>query len=212
VISNASLLWSTDVRAALGQADWVSLKVDSVMNDIWQQLNRPHHALCIDEVLDGIRRFAGEYRGELVTETMLISGINDNEENLAAIAGFLGEAGIVHNYLSIPTRPTAESGIHAPDEAVLNRCYQIMAGTVTRVEFLTGYEGDIFASTGDVAKDLLGITAVHPMRANAVAELLKQANADWSVVDRLIAKNELSKVEYLGEHYFVRCFHTAARV
>ncbi len=207
VITNASLLWQQDVRAALCKADWVSLKVDSINSAVWKKLNRPHHALHIDDVMAGIRSFAREYQGELVTETMLISGINDTKQDLEAVADFLAETGISCNYLSIPTRPTAEGGLQAPDEAVLNRCYQIMAAALPRVEYLTGYEGDAFASSGDVCKDILSITAVHPLRESAVDELLKRADADWSVVDKLVANNELKQVVYHGEHFYVRCFH-----
>lgn len=208
VISNASLLQSKEVRVALGKADWVSLKVDSVINDIWKRLNRPHHALCIEDVLDGIGRFASEYGGELVTETMLISGINDSAENLTAVAAFLQQAGISCNYLAVPTRPTAESEVSAPDEKVLNQCYQIMAEALPRVEYLVGYEGDAFSSTGDVRKDLLCITAVHPMRESAVSELLDKANAEWTLVEDMVVNGELRKVEYLGEHYYLRRYHS----
>jgi wyosine [tRNA(Phe)-imidazoG37] synthetase (radical SAM superfamily) len=137
---------------------------------------------------------------------MLIKGINDNDENIAGVASFNHEFGASTSYLAIPTRPTAETGIQAPDETTLNRCYQIMAASVPDVEYLTGYEGDAFAFTGDVRQDLLSITAVHPMRESAVNELLNRANADWTNVDKLIAERMLKKVDYLGEHYIMRCF------
>jgi hypothetical protein len=82
-----------------------------------------------------------------------------------------------------------------------------MAAVLPRVELLTDYEGDAFASSGDVCKDLLSIAAVHPLRESAVDELLKRANVDWAVVEKLIANNDLKQVEYHGEHFFVRCFH-----
>jgi hypothetical protein len=34
-------------------------------------------------------------------------------------------------------------------------------------ELITGYEGDGFATTGDIRSDILGITSVHPMRRSA---------------------------------------------
>ncbi|MGD8934776.1 MAG: radical SAM protein [Gammaproteobacteria bacterium] len=206
VISNASLLWHEDVRTAMAQADWVSLKVDSTTEKIWRQINRPPDALQLVDVMDGIRQFVREFRGKSVTETMLINGINDTDENIAGIAGFIHELGVSTSYLAIPTRPTAEPGIRAPDETTLNRCYQIMAAAVPDLEYLTGYEGNDFAFTGDVRQDLLSITAVHPMRESAVSELLNRANADWSLVDELIAERMLKKVDYLGERYIMRNF------
>jgi wyosine [tRNA(Phe)-imidazoG37] synthetase (radical SAM superfamily) len=206
VISNASLLWHEDVRAAIAKANWVSLKVDSTIENIWRQINRPPDALKLNDVMNGIRDFAREFQGRLVSETMLIKGINDTDQNIAGIASFVHELAVSTSYLAIPTRPTAEPGIRAPGETTLNRCYQMMAATVPDVEYLTGYEGDAFTFTGDVRQDLLSITAVHPMRDSAVSELLSRANADWSLVDTLISEGLLKQVDYLGERYIMRSF------
>ena len=67
-----------------------------------------------------------------------------------------------------------------------------------------GYVGNQFTSTGNVAEDLLSITAVHPMRANAVAEFLAQAGADWSVVQQLIAQGQLIETAYHGQKFYLR--------
>lgn len=106
VISNASLLWQDQVRAAISKADWVSLKIDSVNDQIWGQLNRPHPKLQLDRVLGGIQAFSLEFRGTCVTETMLISGVNDNDENIAGIADFIQGINVACSYLAIPTRPS----------------------------------------------------------------------------------------------------------
>ena len=206
VISNASLLWHKDVRAMIGKADWVSVKVDSVIEGIWKQVNRPQEALCLDDIMNGIRQFAKQFQGELVTETMLINGINDKEDSVASVADFLHEIGASKSYLSIPTRPTAETGIRGPGEDSVNRAYQILASRLSHVEYLIGYEGDAFAFTGDVRQDLLNITAVHPLRESAVRELLGRAKAEWSLLEELTAAGKLKEVDYLGNRYFIRCF------
>jgi hypothetical protein len=72
------------------------------------------------------------------------------------------------------------------------------------VEFLIGYEGNAFAFTGNVKEDLLSITAVHPMREEAAAELLKKANASWQIIDELLRNGELVRLEYEGKIYYMR--------
>jgi hypothetical protein len=44
------------------------------------------------------------------------------------------------------------------------------------------------------------------MRESAVRDLLVRANADWSLVEKMLAEGKLKAVEYLGKRYFVRCF------
>ncbi|MCK4825494.1 hypothetical protein KA005_57635, partial [bacterium] len=70
--------------------------------------------------------------------------------------------------------------------------------------YLIGYEGNAFAFTGDVERDLLSITAVHPMREEAVTEFLSKAETDWRVVDKLIDKGMLVEKEFHGKKFYAR--------
>jgi len=201
VITNASLIWRQDVRDQLLGADWVSLKVDAVGDDTWRRVNRPHGSLELAAIMEGALRFAKVYEGKLVTETMLVAGVNDGEEQLGPVADFLARLQPAAAYLSIPTRPPAKKGVRAPEVQVLNQAYQLLSQKVRRVEYLIGYEGNAFAFTGDVEQDLLSITAVHPMRKDAVNDYLARAGAEWAVVRKLLEKGELVETEY-GDHTF----------
>ena len=204
VISNASLLWREAVRDRLALADWVSLKIDSVDEAVWKKINRPHPELKMAEVLAGIEKFVHSYRGTLVSETMLLAGLNDSEQAVANVAAFLQRLPLDCAYLAVPTRPTAEAEAHGPDEAVLLRAYRQLAEKLPRVEYLIGSEGDAFSSTGNITEDLLSICAVHPLRESALQELLKKSGSDWSAVQRLLDMGELKMVSYQGEHYYTR--------
>ncbi len=204
VITNASLIWQQDVREQLAQADWVSLKIDAVDEKIWHQINRPHGMLRLAEILKGAREFAAMYDGTLVTETMLVKGINDSEVHMNQLAEYVAQINPRTAYLSIPTRPPSEKWVCPPDEETINRAYQIVASHAEHVELLIGYEGNAFASTGDPVQDLLNITAVHPMREEAVQALLDKTGSDWSVVKNLTKNKSLAKVQYRGETYYTR--------
>jgi wyosine [tRNA(Phe)-imidazoG37] synthetase (radical SAM superfamily) len=207
VITNSSMIWREDVRAELQTADWVSFKIDAVTEAIWRRINRPHPALRLASILDGLLKFAERFTGKLVTETLLVSGLNDGEGCARATAGFLAELQPDVAYLAIPTRPPAEKWARRPDEAALNRTYQIFSQKTRRVEYLIGYEGDAFAYTGDIEKDLLSITAVHPMRKEAVEALLARARAPWEVVERLVAQGDLRETNYDGHCFYLRRFN-----
>ena len=206
VITNGTLIWREDVREELMKADWVSLKADSTIEKIWRKTNRPHKSLQLDAILNSMLEFKRKYRGELVTETMLAKGMNDGDENLIAVANFLARLHPVRAYLSIPTRPPAEKRVHSPDEEVRNRAYQILSKQLDQVEYLIGYEGDAFAFTGNIEEDLLSITAVHPMREEAVKEFLLKAGANWSVVQQLVDQSRLIDTEYEGQKFYMRRF------
>jgi len=199
------------VRAALMLADWVSLKLDSVAEPGWRRINRPHKGLGLEAILEGMQEFRKRYQGTLVTETMLVGGLNDGNENLNAVAAFIGRLQPAVAYLSIPTRPPAESWVLPPAEEAVARAHDLLSREAARVEHLIGYEGNAFASTGKAEEDLLAITAVHPMRKEAVDELLGKAGADWSVVRGMMDRDLLVWTEYDGRIYFVRKFPEGGR-
>ena len=115
-------------------------------------------------------------------------------------------------YLSTPIRPPAEERAHPPSEETINRYYQTLSRRVGRVEYLIGYEGNAFASTGTAAEDILSITAVHPMREDAVDDFLGRAGADWSVVQALVAQGSLVGTVYGDHTFYVRRIPTGGRV
>ena len=55
---------------ALAAADLVSIKLDTVDETLWRRINRPHPALALATVLQGVRDFAAGYPGTLISDTM----------------------------------------------------------------------------------------------------------------------------------------------
>jgi wyosine [tRNA(Phe)-imidazoG37] synthetase (radical SAM superfamily) len=204
VISNASLVWREDVRAILAKADWLSLKVDATNPAIWSRVNRPNPILRLEAILDGIAALATRFPGTLTTETMLVAGVNDSAESVGAVADYLATVQPTVAYLAVPTRPPAEPGVRAPDEFSLTRAYHAFSTSLTRVEYLLGYEGDTFASTGKIEDDILAVTAVHPLREDALRALLAKAGVEWPVVERLLATDALRAVDYAGHRFYHR--------
>jgi wyosine [tRNA(Phe)-imidazoG37] synthetase (radical SAM superfamily) len=208
VISNASLIWREDVRERLSKVDWLSLKIDSLDKNLWRNINQPHPDLQLDWILEGIKVMANSFQGELTTETMLVNGINNNKKSLSEIGDFLAQVKPSKAYLAVPTRPTAQAGIHLLTEEQVNRAYQIIFHKFSSLEYLIGYEGNAFASSGDVVKDLLSITAVHPMRSDAVNLLLEKNGLGWDIISMLLDKGQLREIEYEGHRFYIRAMNT----
>ena len=204
VITNASLLWKKDVQDDLLNADCVSLKIDTVNRENWKKINRPHQLLNIGKMLSGLTEFSHGFRGELITETMLIRNLNDTTQELEMIADFIEGLLPKKSYISIPTRPPAEKWATPAAEFDINMAYQVLKERGIDAEFLTGYEGNAFAFTGNVEEDLLSITSVHPMRKGGVNNFLLKAKAGWSIIEKMIKEDKLIEVGYKGNKFYMR--------
>ena len=97
--------------------------------------------------------------------------------------------------------------MHATDEVGLTRAHGIFSARLPAVELLTGREIGEFAYTGDARSDLLAVTAVHPMREPDVRRLLTKDQADWALIEDLLAEGILKSTIYEGEHYYLRPVH-----
>ena len=86
----------------------------------------------------------------------------------------------------------------------MNKAYQIFRDARIEVEYIIGYEGNAFASTGSIEEDILSITSVHPMRRDAVEELLHRHGTDWTVVENLLVAGKLLETFYEGKKFYMR--------
>jgi wyosine [tRNA(Phe)-imidazoG37] synthetase (radical SAM superfamily) len=209
VITNGSLIHHAAVQADLMKADWVSLKIDSTRRTGWRRINRPHQDLELELIIKGMLEFSEIFDGDLTTETMLVRGINDNPDMLRETAQSISKLKIKKAYLSIPKRPPAENWVHPPSPADVNMAFQIFSEKIGQVEYLIGYEGNEFAFTGEAEDDLLSITAVHPMRRDAVDNYLTKAGKDWTIVDELISLGQIIETAYNGQKFYIRNLRTA---
>ncbi len=203
VITNSSLLWREEVRTRLLKADFVSLKVDSCSEHLWRKIDRPHKSLKLEKILQGIRDFSKEFSGIVVTETMLIGGVDYSEE-FEKLAEYLTQVKPHIAYLGVPTRPPWEHWVRQPSAETIAKAYNLLTSHGLKVEYLIGYEGNQFVGGGNIEEDILAITSVHPMRRDAVEKMLKDAGASWDVVEKLIDEGKLLVVTYEGKEFFIR--------
>ncbi|MCY0851327.1 MAG: radical SAM protein [Thermoplasma acidophilum] len=205
VISNASLIDNEDVASDLMDADWVSLKVDAIDDVKWKIIDRPYGSLNHSIILDGIRKFSEKYHGILATETMLVDGIQDLGE-IHIIAEYLSSLRKLDlAYISVPTRPPAEEYVKPPSDELINAAFQVFNNHLgnTKVSLLTGYEGSEFFTGKSLEDEILNILAVHPMREDALLEVIERSGESAEFVDHMVKYGKISKVPYMGRFFYI---------
>jgi wyosine [tRNA(Phe)-imidazoG37] synthetase (radical SAM superfamily) len=204
VISNASLLWMDEVKEDLMKADWVSVSVDAAEENIWRKIDRPHGTLSHKEVLNGIIDFSKGFKGTLVTETMLVEGVNDHDSSVEKIAAQLSLIRPSKAYILVPTRPPAESSVKRASKASLSSAVRIIRSiSGADVECITGDEKEEgFFFTESIADDLLSIASVHPVREDIIDELLKKRKAEKSIITELLDQGRLIEFIYEGKKFY----------
>ena len=133
VLTNGSLLWDESVRRALLEADRVVPSLDAVTEDVFRCVSRPHTSLDLFSIIEGLKAFRKEYRGELCVEVLLVNGVNDSEEHLRALRRALDAVQPDAVELNTVDRPPAYAGIRGLDADALRRAAGFFPCGKTRV-------------------------------------------------------------------------------
>ncbi len=207
VLTNGSLLSKQDVRDDLQEADLVSIKIDAVREQTFKKINRPHPSLALNTVLEGIRDFSREYRGKIITETMLVENINDELKEIESTALFIKSINPYKAYIAIPIRPPAEKWVRPAKEETVLKAYTVFTKHLgeNRVELLIGYEGPDFKTIRDPIESILAITSVHPMRLDYVYDFLEKHGLNpGETIERLVRDKKIIILDYGGHRFVMR--------
>jgi wyosine [tRNA(Phe)-imidazoG37] synthetase (radical SAM superfamily) len=130
VLTNATLLADAAVRAELAQADAVLPSLDSLVPEEFARINRPAPGLTPVAVAEGILAFARTYPGRIFLEVLLLSGVNDSEENLARLTAFVARLRPARVDVTTMTRPGAYPAAKAAGPATLARFREALGASL----------------------------------------------------------------------------------
>jgi wyosine [tRNA(Phe)-imidazoG37] synthetase (radical SAM superfamily) len=202
VISNASLLWKAETRSQLMQADAVSLKVDAVEKIAWRRINRPHGRLKLEQVLQGTKDFAQKYKGRLLTETMLVKGINTSPEQIEACAKFIAGLQPEMAYLALPLRSPAEDWVEAPSEQDITRAQRIFSEHFSRCALMADLPETGLSASDDPLQSLLNTIKVHPMEETEVRAYMRENHIAAERLEELVQGKQIQASDHRGKTFY----------
>lgn len=107
VLTNGTLFFLEEVRSDLMAADIVLPSLHAARTPAFNAVTRPHPFLRLNTIIDGLRRFRRQYRGELWLEIVLLRGINDSDDEILALREAVEVIGPDRVQLNTVVRPPA---------------------------------------------------------------------------------------------------------
>lgn len=201
VFTNTSMLWNPNIQENLLYADYVSVKIDTVNENTWSEINRPHKRLEYATILNGIIEFSEKFRGILTTETTLIKNVNDSETEIEALSKFLNSFKRDASYFMTPIYPTIENYAVSPDEDTLKNISALIKEKIPNSFMLCCPETEEFFATDDFENELLGLLELHPVNVNAVKSY-SQINDGDHILNKLLDNKIIEEVIHNGKSFY----------
>ena len=202
VLTNGSLLFRPEVRAALRSADIVKPDLDAGSAELFERINRPHPDLNFTGIVEGLEAFADEFQGRLLLEVFLLGGLNDQEGAVNKIAALARRLKGARVQLNTVTRPAAEEfARRVPRERLLElaRLFDPAA------EVIADFKGE--SKTGAAGRasreEVLEMLARRPCTTQDIASGLGLNIVEAAkIVEELLAEWRIGRLVEGGQSYY----------
>ncbi|WP_345969848.1 radical SAM protein [Sulfurimonas sp. HSL1-6] len=89
ILTNSATLTDPKTFATLLKFDQVKLSLDAVTPEVFRKIDRPAEGIEIVALVDAVKTFATAYKGDLYLEILFVHGLNDTDEEIAALNSVL---------------------------------------------------------------------------------------------------------------------------
>jgi wyosine [tRNA(Phe)-imidazoG37] synthetase (radical SAM superfamily) len=201
VLTNGTLLFMDDVQKDLLNADVVIPSLDAVSSRVFRSVNRPHHSLNIETIIDGLKKFRKRYKGRIWLEIMLIKDYNDSAEELLRIKNAV--SGIQ------PDRVHLNTVIRPPSELFAKPLSREEMAAVKKIldedcEIVAEFHGQSTGEAQNVEDAIVEMAKRRPLTIVDIANVLgiSETNAG-QMIRGLREKSRIEEKQYHGETYYL---------
>jgi len=126
ILTNGSLLWDPEVRAAGCAADLIMPSLDAATPRAFARVNRPDRSLDIEQIIEGLRATQQECPGKMWLEVMLVEDCNDSREDLAALRAAIDSIDPDEVQINTVVRPPVEHDAKPLSASALQQAEQLL--------------------------------------------------------------------------------------
>ena len=89
ILSNAANIHETYIQEALEKFDTVKLSLDCATGRCLKRLDRAHKSIDVETIKSGMLKFREKFTKPLIIEILVVKGVNDSDEEIAALNEYL---------------------------------------------------------------------------------------------------------------------------
>lgn len=200
VLTNGSLLGNEKVRADLMNADLVLPNLDGATKSAYIRIDRPHPDLKLEDILEGIRRFAMEFRfkdprKEIWLEVFIVEGVNTDKDNISALREAIRKIDPDRVQLNTLDRPGAEKNIAPASRKTLEKVKKGL--NLPHVEIVSRFRDkkDFKSYRKDIEETILDTVSRRPSTVEDLAGILGLKESDLMKYIDLLESGRKIKAE-----------------
>jgi len=203
VLTNGSLLYLPEVRAALMQADLVIPSLDAGDEQLFHYVNRPHPDVSFDKMVNGLIEFTRNFPGQIWLEVLLLGGVTGIPSEVEKIASIIRRIQPARVQLNTACRPPAEDIAHPLSMDQLLALKSFFPGEVDIISSNEQNEELISDRVATSDEDIISLLARRPCTIEDIANGLgMHPNEVIKRMERLVAANRINCIVTRKRNYY----------
>ena len=203
ILTNGSLLWDAEVRAAACAADLIVPSLDAATPDAFARVNRPDRSLDVEQIIEGLRVAQQECPGKMWLEVMLVENCNDSREDLAALRAAIDKINPDEVQINTVVRPPVDHDAKALSASALQQAERLLGPKARLIAPLDAQK--IMVEERERSEDeVIELLRRRPCTLEDIGVgLSMHPNEAIKYVQDLQSRNEIKIIEREGKDFYI---------
>ena len=203
ILTNGTLFTIKRLREELARADLAIPSLDAASQDIFERVNRPHPALHIEKIIQGLRAFREGFTGQIWLEVMLVKGINEGAEAIESLREVIPELCCDKIQLNTVIRPPSENYARPLDLEGMLKVKELLG---PKCEIMSRFSRRAQkAYREDLEQRILDLVARRPVSIRDISSTLgMHENEVIKYVETLTEAGQVKAERFSGQLYYHR--------
>lgn len=199
LITNTALFSREDVRREAMKFDVILPSLDSVIDDSFREVNRPHKKIKLNDVINGLSLFADEYKGKILLEILFVKGVNDSDKEIIALRRILEKIHVDKVQINTVVRPPAYSNAKPIDESDRERIKNLLGD---KVEVELAFNAGNVKKTNASEDDVKSMLQRRPCTYDQISSALGIPGDELNIIIKNLEKANVIRVDKFGEEFY----------
>ncbi len=205
LLTNGTLFTDKKLREEVKNVDLIIPSLDSVSQEIFDKINRPHVDLSITDIIEGLIKLRQIHNGQYWLEVFIIPGLNDTENEIKLMKETIAKIKPDKVQLNTLDRPGTESWVKPASKEKLEKISRILGNNTEIIKTFVSRKK--VKSYKEKTKDkILATLTRRPCTEKDLAQILGlHINEITKYLQVLLENNEIkTKKEKRGTFYYIQ--------
>jgi wyosine [tRNA(Phe)-imidazoG37] synthetase (radical SAM superfamily) len=158
LLTNGTLFADQNTRKEILNLDLIIPSLDAATEEGFLKINRPHKSLKCKQMIEDLVKLREEFPGTIILEIMIVSGLNDSQQELVALKSAIKRIRPDRVQLGTLDRPGTESWVEAAPRETMEEIARFLGN----VELIGNF------------KSRRQIASFNEMHSDSILEILKR--------------------------------------